>query len=133
MTTLKAWKIFKMFLDKNGTAVSGKPEELFRSENRYRDIAFSPDGLTLYVITDMKGPVQAMKEGPITPTTTLWSPGSLLVFKYWVGGENVQHACYHRLFQLFTHAMKNYIIKHTDSLSHIQFINGLGQNLFYFC
>src|SRR5215211_1771589 len=81
MTTLKAWKIFKMFLDKNGTAVSGKPEELFRSENRYRDIAFSPDGLTLYVITDMKGPVQAMKEGPITPITTL-SSGSLLVFKY---------------------------------------------------
>jgi len=82
MTTLKAGKIFKIPLDKNGTAVAGKPEELFRSENRYRDIAFSPDGGTLYVITDMKGPVQAMKDGPITPTTTLWSPGSLLVFKY---------------------------------------------------
>jgi len=82
MTTLKAGKIFKMLLDKNGKAVSGKPKELFRSENRYRDIAFSPDGLTLYVITDMKGPVLAMKEGPITPTTALWSPGSLLVFRY---------------------------------------------------
>jgi hypothetical protein len=86
MTTLKAGKIFKMALDKNGTAVAGKPEELFRSENRYRDIAFSPDGLTLYVITDMKGPVQAMKEGPITPITELWSPGSLLAFKFVGGG-----------------------------------------------
>ncbi len=51
--------------------------ELFRSENRYRDIDFEPDGRTIYVITDMMGPVQAMKEGPITPSTTLWDPGSL--------------------------------------------------------
>lgn len=35
MTTLKAGKIFKIELDDNGTAVSGQPEELFRSENRY--------------------------------------------------------------------------------------------------
>jgi PQQ-dependent dehydrogenase (s-GDH family) len=81
MTTLKGGKIIKMTLDENGT-VSGKPQELFRSENRYRDIAFSPDGSTLYVITDNRGPVQAIKEGPITPITKLWSPGSLLVFKY---------------------------------------------------
>jgi PQQ-dependent dehydrogenase (s-GDH family) len=81
MTTLKGGKIIKMTLDENGT-VSGKPQELFRSENRYRDIAFSPDGSTLYVITDNRGPVQAIKEGPITPITRLWSPGSLLVFKY---------------------------------------------------
>ncbi len=85
MTTLKAGKIFKITLDDNGTAVSGDPEELFRSENRYRDIAFSPDGSTIYVVTDVRGPVQAMKEGPITPTTTLWSPGALIALKY-VGG-----------------------------------------------
>ncbi|HYG00104.1 MAG TPA: glucose/sorbosone family PQQ-dependent dehydrogenase [Candidatus Saccharimonadales bacterium] len=86
MTTLKAGKIFKVALDNNGTAVAGKPEELFRSENRYRDIAFSPDGSTIYVITDPRGPVQAMKEGPITPTLTLWSPGALIAFKYVGGG-----------------------------------------------
>ena len=92
MTTLKAGKIFKIALNDNGTAVSGEPEELFRSENRYRDIAFSPDGSTIYVITDPRGPVQAMKEGPITPTLTLWSPGTLIAFKYvgtaGGGGEN---------------------------------------------
>ena len=87
MTTLKAGKIFKIALDDNGTAVSSEPEELFRSENRYRDIAFSPDGSTIYVITDVRGPVQAMKDGPITPTLTLWSPGALIAFKY-VGGGN---------------------------------------------
>ena len=78
MTTLKAGRIFQITLNENGTALAREPLELFRSENRYRDIAFDPDGRTIYVITDMMGPVQAMKEGPITPTTTLWSPGSLL-------------------------------------------------------
>jgi len=87
MTTLKAGKIFKIALNDNGTAVPGEPEELFRSENRYRDIAFAPDGSTIFVITDVRGPVQVMKEGPIVPTTTLWSPGSLIAFKY-VGGGN---------------------------------------------
>jgi PQQ-dependent dehydrogenase (s-GDH family) len=82
MTTLKAGRIFQISLNENGTALAREPVELFRSENRYRDIAFDPDGRTIYVITDMMGPVQAMKEGPITPTTTLWSPGSLLVFRY---------------------------------------------------
>ena len=82
MTTLKAGRFFQIALDENGTALAHEPVELFRSENRYRDIAFGPDGRTLYVITDMMGPVQAMKEGPITPTTALWSPGSLLVFRY---------------------------------------------------
>ena len=82
MTTLKAGRIFQIALNENGTALAQEPVELFRSENRYRDIAFGPDGRTLYVITDPMGVVQAMKEGPITPTTALWSPGSLLVFRY---------------------------------------------------
>jgi len=82
MTTLKAGKIFKITLNENGTALADGPKELFHSENRYRDIAFNTDGRTIYVITDVMGPVQAMKEGPITPTTELWSPGSLLMFRY---------------------------------------------------
>jgi PQQ-dependent dehydrogenase (s-GDH family) len=82
MTTLKAGRIFQLALNENGTALAGEPVELFRSENRYRDIAFDPDGRTIYVITDVQGPVQAMKEGPITPTTSLWSPGSVLMFRY---------------------------------------------------
>jgi PQQ-dependent dehydrogenase (s-GDH family) len=81
MTTLKAGKIFQIALDESGKVI-GNATELFRSENRYRDIAFDPDGRTIYVITDMMGPVQAMKEGPITPTVTLWSPGSVLMFRY---------------------------------------------------
>ena len=81
MTTLKAGKIFKIALNENGTSLAGEPKELFHSENRYRDIAFDPDGSIIYVITDVMGPVQAIKEGPNTPTTELWSPGSLIMFR----------------------------------------------------
>lgn len=90
MTTLKGGKIFKITLEDNGKAVSGDPKELFRSENRYRDIAFSPDGITVYVITDARGPAQSMKEGPITPTNTLWSPGALIALKYVGSNSTIQ-------------------------------------------
>jgi PQQ-dependent dehydrogenase (s-GDH family) len=79
MTTLKAGRIFQLALDENGTALAQDPIELFRSENRYRDVAFSPDGLTIYAITDSSGPAQAIDGGA---TTELWNPGSLLVFRY---------------------------------------------------
>jgi glucose/arabinose dehydrogenase len=79
MTTLKAGKIFQLALNENGTALTSDPTELFRSENRYRDIAFSPDGRTIFVITDSSGPAQAIKGGV---TDDLWNPGSLLVFRY---------------------------------------------------
>lgn len=45
--------------------------ELFRSENRYRDVAFGPDGRTIYLITDSSEPAQAIEGGA---TTDLWEP-----------------------------------------------------------
>lgn len=79
MPTLKAGKIFQLALNENGTALSSEPVELFRSENRYRDLAFGPDGRTIYVITDSDGSAQAIKGGA---TTDLWNPGSVLMFRY---------------------------------------------------
>ena len=79
MPTLKGGKIFHLTLGENSSKLAGDPEELFRSENRYRDVAFSPDGTTIYVITDSSGPVQAIEGGPIAEIT---NPGSLLVFRY---------------------------------------------------
>ncbi|WP_415311515.1 glucose/sorbosone family PQQ-dependent dehydrogenase [Candidatus Nitrosocosmicus sp. FF01] len=84
MPTLKAGKIYKLTLNDNGTALSNEPIELFHSENRYRDVAISPDGSTLFVITDSEGPAQAIGGGA---TTELWNPGSVLEFKY--VGENI--------------------------------------------
>jgi hypothetical protein len=53
MTTLNGGRIFHLTLDENGTALaSGDPVELFRSENRYHDLAFSTDGRSIYVIID---------------------------------------------------------------------------------
>jgi len=83
MMTLKAGRIFHINLNDNGTALESDPVELFHSENRYRDVAFSPDGSAIYEITDSFGPVQAFGGGA---TTDLWNPGSLLMFKY--EGEN---------------------------------------------
>jgi PQQ-dependent dehydrogenase (s-GDH family) len=83
MTTLKSGKIFHLTLTENGTALANL-DELFRSENRYRDLAFSPDGSTIFVITDSSGVVQNIEGGA---TTQLWTPGSLLMFKYG-GGSN---------------------------------------------
>ncbi len=61
-----------------------QPEELFRSENRYRDLAFDPDGRTIYVITDSFGAAQNIEGGA---TNELWTPGSVIAFRY-EGGSN---------------------------------------------
>lgn len=81
MPTLKNGTIYQLTLDNNGTSLAEEPVKLFTSENRYRDIAFSPDGSTLYVITDSFGPVQALGEGG-GASTDLWNPGSLIAFEY---------------------------------------------------
>lgn len=57
MTTLKGGRIFHLILSENDTSLASEPEELFRSENRYRDLAFGPDGRAIYVITDSSGPI----------------------------------------------------------------------------
>jgi PQQ-dependent dehydrogenase (s-GDH family) len=98
MTTLKAGSIFQLTPTENGTELAQDPVELFRSEDRYRDLTFSPDGSSIYVITDSSGPVQAIIDGDIFPlledpgmslptsvtelTTTPQNPGSVLEFNY---------------------------------------------------
>jgi PQQ-dependent dehydrogenase (s-GDH family) len=85
MTTLKSGRIFHLVLNEDGTALASEPEELFRSENRYRDLAFGPDGRTIYVITDSFGNAQNIEGGA---TIDLWTPGSLIEFRYEGGGES---------------------------------------------
>lgn len=87
MPTLKAGKIFHIITSENGTAVANEPVELFRSENRYRDVEFSPDGSTIYAITDSFGPVQAING---TVAESLWNPGSVIAFRYEGNGTEGQ-------------------------------------------
>ncbi len=71
--------------DSSCTALAQTPEELFPSENRYRDLTFDPDGRTIYVITDSMGFAQNIEGGA---TTQLWTPGSLIAFTYQGGANN---------------------------------------------
>ena len=48
--------VYRLSLAADGRSVQGPPSELFKSANRYRDIALNPDGRTLYLATDPSGP-----------------------------------------------------------------------------
>ena len=56
-------------------------EELFRTANRYRDLAVSADGLTLYLVTDSAGFGQALDPSGAR-VSTFANPGSILEFRY---------------------------------------------------
>jgi PQQ-dependent dehydrogenase (s-GDH family) len=58
--SLKMGKLFRLQLDHKGEKVLGKEEIVLESDNRYRDIAISPDGKNLYLITDKS----AITSGP---------------------------------------------------------------------
>jgi PQQ-dependent dehydrogenase (s-GDH family) len=55
------------------------PLTYFKAQDRYRDLAISPDGRRLYVVTDAHGRVLT-KAGE--PTASLAHPGTLLEFTY---------------------------------------------------
>ena len=48
--------VYRLSLAPDGRSVQGPPSELFKSANRYRDIALNPDGRTIYLATDPSGP-----------------------------------------------------------------------------
>ncbi|WP_437730072.1 glucose/sorbosone family PQQ-dependent dehydrogenase [Sorangium sp. So ce1335] len=79
MTTLKKGALYRVKLSTDGESVVGEPVELFKTTNRYRDLAMSPDGQTLYVITDTAGNTSGPTGGA---TTILDNPGAILEFKY---------------------------------------------------
>lgn len=83
VTTLKRGSIYVLPLDDTGTALRGPIERYFQSENRFRDVAISPDGRTIYVATDSGGLAEALAGGT---TTTMQNPGAILVFTY-KGGD----------------------------------------------
>jgi PQQ-dependent dehydrogenase (s-GDH family) len=77
MPTLKRGTLFRMPV-RGETRVDG-PLPLFRSQNRYRDTAISPDGRTIYVATDSGGVVEGLNG---VPTRALADPGAILAFTY---------------------------------------------------
>lgn len=48
----------------------------------HQDVAFGPDGTTIYVITDSAGPVQGIGDSPVEPIASIKNSCSLLMFEY---------------------------------------------------
>lgn len=64
--SLKRGTVFRLKLSADGNSIVGEPLEIWRTKNRYRDVAINPDGKTFYVATDNGGE----------------NPGAILEFQY---------------------------------------------------
>jgi PQQ-dependent dehydrogenase (s-GDH family) len=78
MPSLKDGAVYRLPLSADGKSV-GKPVALFRTVNRYRDVAIAPDHRTVYVATDPAGQTRGI-DGQ--PTDELANPAAILVFHY---------------------------------------------------
>jgi PQQ-dependent dehydrogenase (s-GDH family) len=79
VTTLKRGSLYVVPLNPKGTAAAGPISRYFQSENRYRDTAVSPDGMTIYVATDPGGVVEGLSGGI---ARRMQDPGAILAFTY---------------------------------------------------
>jgi len=79
VTTLKRGSLYVLPLTADGKKAAGHFSRYFQSENRYRDLAVSPDGSTIYIATDEGGLAEALAGGA---TSTMQNPGAILVLAY---------------------------------------------------
>ena len=79
VTSLKNGAIYRLGMNADGKSVQGDIEKLFDSQNRYRDLAISADGETIFVATDPGGVTRATDGGA---TTEMANPGAILAFTY---------------------------------------------------
>ncbi|WP_299383516.1 PQQ-dependent sugar dehydrogenase [uncultured Lacinutrix sp.] len=78
--SLKRGTIFRAKLTPDGNDVVGDYyEELHSSDDRYRDIAISPDGLTIYAVTDNSGGTSGPSSGGFV---TITNPGVIVKLEY---------------------------------------------------
>jgi hypothetical protein len=79
VTSLKAGSVFRVPLAADGETTLGAPQKLFKTTNRYRDLAIATDKRTFYVITDSDGPTSGPTQGT---APALDNPGAVLEFSY---------------------------------------------------
>lgn len=81
MSSLKHGTVYRMPLNADGTAVVGEPDENehFKTVNRYRDVAVRPDGLALFIATDIGGNTQ---DESGRPAAKVENAGAILEFRY---------------------------------------------------
>ena len=80
-TGMTMGRVYRVKLSEDGRAAAGRDEELFRTANRYRDIAIGRDQRTFYLVTDNDGLGRTTDPSGAT-VRTFANPGSVLEFKY---------------------------------------------------
>lgn len=89
-TTLKRGRIYRASLATDGNSILAIPnpepdgtnddfEELWYTQNRYRDIAIAPDGITFYIITDSSGNTSGPSNDNSIPIS---NPGIIMKVRY---------------------------------------------------
>jgi PQQ-dependent dehydrogenase (s-GDH family) len=80
-TSMTMGRVYRVKLSGDGRSAVGDNEELFRTVNRYRDLAVGPDGRTFYLATDNDGFGQTLD---LTGARVgrFSNPGSILEFRY---------------------------------------------------
>jgi PQQ-dependent dehydrogenase (s-GDH family) len=78
VTALKRGSIYRIPLSADGQAAAGPPERMWRTDNRYRDTAISPDGKRVFVATDVGGARDTVDGGAAFEVE---NPGAILVFE----------------------------------------------------
>jgi PQQ-dependent dehydrogenase (s-GDH family) len=79
ITTLKTGSLIRLQLNESGKAVKDEALTYFQSSNRYRDIAISPDGNKIYLITDFSSVTSGpTKEDPQSSS----QKGAILEFTF---------------------------------------------------
>jgi PQQ-dependent dehydrogenase (s-GDH family) len=79
VTTLKRGSLYVLPLDETGRKLEGHITRYFKSENRFRDLALSPDGQTIYIATDPGGLTESKTGGTID---RMENPGAILAFTH---------------------------------------------------
>ncbi len=79
VTALKRGSLYRIPLTEDGLSAAGPVERYFQTENRYRDIAVSPDQRTLYIATDIGGQTEAAGGGV---RDGVENTGAILVLAY---------------------------------------------------
>ncbi len=77
-------RVYRMKLSDDGRSVVGENEELFRTANRYRDLAIAPDGLRFYLVTDPLG-IGRTTDPAGASTQAFANPGAVVEFTYQAG------------------------------------------------
>ena len=87
VTTLKSGALYRFKLNGGAPGIRDA-DQVFNTVNRYRDLALSPDGTSVYIATYSGGIARDALGGA---TDQLANPGAILEFKY-VGSDRDETA-----------------------------------------